>query len=114
MVELTPKLFVDKTLDMLPRVMEKMAEAIKKNKAKLENATGPQEAMQVIFEIILELRSEIGEEILPEGITSEDMESFKTEHEAEIQEYLNSNPKVKEKWDNLQQEMQEKFQSIFS
>lgn len=114
MVDLTPELFVDLTLKMLPKIMGKLADAINKSKKKLEQATDPQEAIQIIFQIIIDLRSEVGEDLLPDGISSEDMENYKTENEAAIQEYLNSNPDVKKKWDNIQNEFQEKFESIMS
>ncbi|HUX98102.1 MAG TPA: hypothetical protein VMV49_00990 [Candidatus Deferrimicrobium sp.] len=112
MVELTTKLFVELTLEMLPKLISKLADAVAKHKEELENAAGPEEMMQVVFGIILDLRSEIGEDLLPEGITSEDMETFKQEHEVEIQEYIESDPKIKKRWDNLQEDFEEKFQQI--
>jgi hypothetical protein len=114
MVELTPKLFVDLTLEMLPKIVSKLAEAVAANKEKLEKATGPEEAMGILFGIIIELRNEIGGDLLPEGITNEAMEAYKNEHESEIQEYIQSNPEIKEKWDKMQREFQEKFQEIAS
>ncbi|NVM55734.1 MAG: hypothetical protein HWN66_18690 [Candidatus Helarchaeota archaeon] len=114
MVELTPKLFVELTLEMLPKVLSKLVDAVAKNKEKLEKAAGPEELMGILFEIVMELRNEVGGDLLPEGITNEDMEAYKKKHEAEIQEYIESNPEIKEKWDNLQQEFQEKFQEIAS
>ena len=114
MVEMTPKLFVDLTLEMLPKLIEKMADAIAKNKEKLEKASNFEEAMGIIMGIMMELRKEIGGDLLPEGITDEDMETYKKEHQAEVEAYLNSNPDVKAKWDKMQQEFQKKFQSIAS
>ncbi|MHA1651164.1 MAG: hypothetical protein ACTSYB_13300 [Candidatus Helarchaeota archaeon] len=114
MVELTPKLFVDLTLEMLPKLVAKLTEAVAANKERLENASGPGETMGILMEIMLELRNEIGKDILPEGISGEDMEAYKQEHEAEIQEYINSNPEIKEKWENLQQQLESKFQELAS
>ncbi len=114
MVELTPKLFVDLTLEMLPKMVSKLADAVAANKEKLANAKGPEEAMGILFGIIMELRNEIGGDLLPEGITNEAMEAYKNEHESEIQEYIQSNPEIKEKWDKMQREFQEKFQEIAS
>ncbi len=114
MVEITPQLYVDLTLKMLPKVISKLAEAVGKNKAKLEKATDPQEAVQVLFGIILELRNEVGADLLPEGITGSVMESYKVEHEAEIKEYIESNPEIKEKMDAIEKEFKENFQQIAS
>ena len=114
MVEITPKLFVDVTLEMLPKIIEKLGSAVAENAEKLQNAKNVEEAMQILFGIIVELRYEIGGVLLPEGVTNEDMEDYKAMHQAEIQGYIRSDPEIKKKWDNMQQEFQKRFQEIAS
>ncbi|NVM28527.1 MAG: hypothetical protein HWN65_06765 [Candidatus Helarchaeota archaeon] len=112
MVELSPKLFVELTLEMLPKVITKLTETLEENKEKLRKASNPQDTMQILYEIILEFRNEIGAELLPEGITGVDMEAYTVDYEAEIKEYVESNPEIKEKWHVLETEFKEKFQQM--
>jgi len=114
MVDITPKLYIELTLEMLPKVISKLTEAVAKNKEKLEAATDPQQAVQILFGIIMELRNAIGEDVLPKGVTGVDMETYKAEHEVEIKSYLESNPDIKEKWDGMEIEFKEKFKQISS
>jgi len=108
-MEMTPALYIELTLKMLPILISRLAEKMESAKEELENATTPEDQMQIIFGIILGLTQEIGEGILPEGITYEDMENYKKEHEAEINEYFQEHPEIQTEIEKLQKE----FESIF-
>ena len=112
MVEITPKLYVDLTIEMVPKALSKLTEGVTGSKEKLEAATDPQQAVQILFGIIKEMREAVGEEVLPEGITNKDMETYKAEHAVEIKEYLDSNPDLKEKLDNLEREFKASMKQI--
>lgn len=108
-MEITPDLYIELTLKMLPILISRLNEKMEEAKEQLENATSPEDQMEIIFGIILELGQDIGEGVLPEGITYQDMENYKREHETEINEYFQAHPEIETELDNLQKE----FQSIF-
>ena len=114
MVELTVELFVNYTMDILPKVIENMADAFKKHKKKLKKSKDPFSAMAIFMQIMMEIMESFSGDYLPEGITNEQMEKFKEEHDAEINEYLENSPEVKEKWDAMQKELEEIFQKMMS
>ncbi len=107
-VELTPRLYIDLTLKMLPILMDRMEAEFAKHKEELEQAD-PGKAMEIIMGILLNIQLAIGKEILPEGITYEDMEQYKRDHEAEINDYFEKNPTIKKKIEELQKEFEAKF-----
>jgi hypothetical protein len=107
-VELTPKLYIDLTLKMLPLLLNRLDAEFKEHKEEIEQA-GPGGAMEIIMGILLNIRLAIGKEILPEGITDEDMEQYKRDHEAEINDYCENNPEIKKKLEDLQKEFEAKF-----
>jgi len=106
-VELTPKLYIDLTLKMLPLLMNHLDTEFKKHEEELK--ASPEKALEIFMEIILEIRQVIGKELLPEGITDEDMEQYKRDHEAEINDYFEKHPEIKEKLEKLQKEFEAKF-----
>jgi len=108
-MELTPELYIELTLKVLPILVSKLNEKMEEAKQELENATTPDEQMQIIFGIILSLTQEVGEGVLPEGITYEDIENYKKEHEAEIDEYFQEQPEIQAEIEGLQKQ----FESIF-
>ena len=107
-VELTPKLYIELTLKMLPILMDRLETEFTKHKEEIEKA-GPGGAMEIIMGILLNIRLAIGKEVLPEGVTDEDMEQYKRDHEAEINDYCEKNPEIKKKLDELQKEFEAKF-----
>jgi hypothetical protein len=107
-VELTPKLYIDLTLKMLPILMERMGVEFAKHKEELKQG-GPEKGMEIFMGILLNIRLAIGKELLPEGITDEAMERYKEEHEAEIDEYAEQHSEIKKKLDSLQKEFEAKF-----
>ena len=108
-MEITPELYIELTLKMLPILISRLNEKMEEAKEQLENATTPEESMEILFGIILGLGEEIGEGVLPEGITYQDMENYKREHEAEIDEYAREHPEIQTELENLQKQ----FESIF-
>ncbi|MBD3227317.1 MAG: hypothetical protein GF329_03940 [Candidatus Lokiarchaeota archaeon] len=108
-MDLTPSEYVNLTIEMMSKLIKVMGDELAKKKKDLEEASGPQEMMQIIMGIMISLRREIGSELLPEGLTDDDMQKYKKEHEDEIKEYLNNNPEVKEKLETLEKEFKEKM-----
>ena len=107
-MKITPELFIDLTLQMLPKVIAKLEETIAEYQQEIESLD-PEEAMQIILDAIIDLRQEIGKELLPEGITDREMENYKREHEAEIEKYLASHPELRDQLNKLEQEFQTRF-----
>ncbi len=108
-MDLNAALYVDLTIKMIPTLISKLTDTFSELQEELENYP-EEEALKHIFKAFLEVRTEIGKELLPEGITSKDMVSYKKKHKAEIEEYLVAHPEIKHKLD----ELKEKFKSKFS
>lgn len=108
MENMSPEEYIDLTIKMMSKMMEIMAEKISEKMSEIEKE-GPQKAMQILMQILQELRVEIGKQLLPEGISDEDMENYKKEHETEIKEYLETNQEIKEKLEKLEKEFGEKL-----
>lgn len=107
-MDLTLDEYMDLTLKMLPLVISKLEKKLVEIEKEMEKS-GPQNAMQIIMGAVLGLRAEVGQELLPEGITEEDLDNFKKEHEKEIADYLAAHPEIKQKMESLEQDFKSKF-----
>ncbi len=107
-VEMSPKLYVDLTLKMLPVLIEKIKDELAKHKPEWANA-GREEADQIILQVVINLRREIGKDLLTEGITDESIEQYMQEHAKEVDAYLAKNPDIQRKFNELEKEFEAKF-----
>ncbi|MHA1265483.1 MAG: hypothetical protein ACTSRS_09635 [Candidatus Helarchaeota archaeon] len=109
MIEITPELYVDLTIKMLPLLIERLLETFERNKEQFAELSTPQEGLKVLFGILLEVQQAIGEEVLPEGLTNEAMKTYKKEHGEEIRAYLQSHPALKEKLKVLESQFKQQI-----
>ena len=104
-MDMTPEKYIALTIKMTEELVPKLAEAFAGLGDQLESAD-PEKAMEIVMGALLELRKVIGGDLLPEGVTDEDMMAWEEEHKAEIEEYLTTHPELKEKMDKLEAEFQ--------
>ena len=105
---MSPEELVDISIKILSKIMESISERISE-KMKGMDKNDPMGAMFVMVELVSEMKLEFGKDMLPEGITDEDMENYKKEHEEEINEYLNNNKKISKRLKKLEKQLNKKL-----
>ena len=92
---------------MMTKVLPKLSSLVDQYEEDLPDNL--EEALEFLKGPLQELFQEIGREMLPKGITAQDLNNYIFEHRIEVDEFLDSNPEIAEKYMKLAEEVQQKF-----
>jgi hypothetical protein len=106
---LTPKLYIELTMNMIPTLISRIGEKFEAAKEELEKTTDPEGQVNILMNIISDLRQCIGKGILPDGLSEEDMQNYERTHKSGIEAYLKAHPKIQAQMETLEREFESKM-----